>query len=107
MDSMSARTSQVNTPIGALVTMAMVDNVMQPATAVNTPIGALVTTVARNVGANYASSTNTVPSMDGRSRPIPLPLHAVGKSADQPSRSLLQPQQGQGRLYVLHAETSP
>jgi hypothetical protein len=55
------------------------------------------------IGTSLASSTNTVPSMDGESQSGPLPSHdkvtwtphdaAVGKSADQPLRSLLQPQQ--------------
>jgi hypothetical protein len=100
----------VNTPIRALVTMVVVDDITRPANMVITPIGALVTVVAHNMGTNCASlalSTNTVPSVDGRSWPSPSLLHAVGKSADQPLRSLLQPQQGQGGLYVLHAETSP
>jgi hypothetical protein len=91
----------------AKVTEAVVDDVAQLAATANTPIRAgVVTMVAWNVGTDYASlasSTDIEPSMDGRSRTGPSPSHdkatwtpcdaAVGKSVDQPLRSLLQPQQ--------------
>jgi hypothetical protein len=106
-DLMGAISSLVNTPIGALVTLVVVDEVVPPAsTMANTPIRALVIMAVHGVGADASLTllTDTVPSSrslpSGRSPTRPSPSvpdmqtphdAAVGKTVDQPLRSLLQP----------------
>jgi hypothetical protein len=100
VDSMSAISSPVNTPIGALVTGVVVDDIVPRAS--NVTVGGVA------LYASLASLANTVPS--GRSWASPSPyVHdtwtphdaAVGNSVGQPPRSLLQPQQLARDLYII------